>query len=225
MLFGTVVALLLNLNALVSAQAAAPPPGTNFANAPVLAPGSYTYDLQAGDLHFFRVDLVKGQTIFVVVRVPLDQDFDLVLFSPERDPLETGVRPAGFYERASYRAVATGPHYVVVYPFGPSRGAYTLEISIVDEPAITVTATVTEFRYLTVTVPGATVTMQTVSLRTVMAEPREVRTEAWTPIGMGLIALGLVATAIIIHDSLTKLRGSAGAGGHTRQDSGSTQGG
>lgn len=223
-MLGTIAALLLQLALTGTSYAAGPPPGTSFANAPALQPGSYTYDLQPGDLHFFRVDLTKGQTLFVVVRVPTDQDFDFVLFSPERDPLESGTRPIGFYERVSYKAVSSGPHYVVVYPFGPSRGAYTLEISILDEPAVTVTSTVTEFRYLTVTVPGATVTMQTVSFRTLMIEPRDVRAEAWSMIGMGVLAVGLIAMAIIIHDSLTKLRDTEGGKDWTRQGTEGGQG-
>ncbi|MEN3047567.1 MAG: hypothetical protein ABDH63_02130 [Candidatus Caldarchaeales archaeon] len=217
---GAVVALTLLFAVSPVAQASRPLPGTNFANAPSLRPGSYTYDLQPGDLHFFRVDLVKGQTLFVVVRVPADQDFDAVLFSPERDPIEQSVRPRGFYERISYKAVASGPHYIVVYPFGPSRGVYTLEVSVLDEPAVTVTVTATELRYVTVTVPGATVTAQVVSFRTVMLEPKDVGTEAWSAIGMGLVAIGLVATAVIFHDSITKLRGAQGAEARPRQEGG-----
>ncbi|MCS6787746.1 MAG: hypothetical protein NZ733_00430 [Aigarchaeota archaeon] len=220
LVIGAVIALMLLLALSPVAQASRPLPGTNFANAPSLRPGSYTYDLQPGDLHFFRVDLVKGQTIFVVVRVPVGQDFDLILFSPERDPIEQGVRPSGFYERVSYKAVASGPHYVVVYPFGPSRGAYTLEISVLDEPAVTVTVTATELRYVTVMVPGATVTAQVVSFRTVMLEPKDVGTEAWGAMGMGLVAIGLVATALIVHDSISRLRGSPGAEARPRQEGG-----
>jgi hypothetical protein len=153
-----VLIVLTGLLAAVAAYAQEPVPGTSFATAPELNPGTYTFHLQPGDLHFFRVTLKQGQTLFVTLRMAADVDFDIAVLSPERDLLESGVRPTGFYERISLKAPVTGSYYIVVYPFGASSGSYTLEVSVVDEPRVTATVTVTEFRYLTVAVPAVTVT-------------------------------------------------------------------
>ena len=121
---------LIFATALISVAAAAqgPVPGTSFATAPELQPGSYRFHLQAGDLHFFRITLKQGQTLFITLRMASDVDFDIAVLSPERDLLESGVRPAGFYERISLKAPVTGSYYIVVYPFGISSGSYTLEL-------------------------------------------------------------------------------------------------
>ncbi len=183
-----------------------PVPGTNFATAPELNPGTYTFHLQPGDLHYFRVTLKQGQSLFITLRMAADVDIDIAVFSPERDLLESGVRPAGFYERISLKAPVTGSYYIVVYPFGTSSGAYTLELSVVDEPKVTATVTVTEFRYLTVAVPAVTVTREVVTVRTVAQQVVEERGPLLNFFGMLAIAVGLVVASVVVSSSLVGSR-------------------
>jgi hypothetical protein len=199
---------LIVATALISVAAAAqgPVPGTSFATAPELQPGTYSFHLQAGDLHFFRITLKQGQTLFVTLRMASDVDFDIVVLSPERDLLESGVRPAGFYERISLKAPVTGSYYIVVYPFGTSSGSYTLELSVVDEPKVTATVTVTEFRYITVAVPAMTVTREVVTVRTVAQQVVEDRGPMMNLFGMLTIAVGLVVASVVLSGSLVKSR-------------------
>jgi hypothetical protein len=199
---------LIVATALISVAAAAqgPVPGTSFATAPELQPGTYSFHLQAGDLHFFRITLKQGQTLFVTLRMASDVDFDIVVLSPERDLLESGVRPAGFYERISLKAPVTGSYYIVVYPFGTSSGSYTLELSVVDEPKVTATVTVTEFRYITVAVPAMTVTKEVVTVRTVAQQVVEDRGPMMNLFGMLTIAVGLVVASVVLSGSLVRSR-------------------
>jgi hypothetical protein len=199
---------LIFATALISVAAAAqgPVPGTSFATAPELQPGTYSFHLQAGDLHFFRITLKQGQTLFVTLRMASDVDFDIVVLSPERDLLESGVRPAGFYERISLKAPVTGSYYIVVYPFGTSSGSYTLELSVVDEPKVTATVTVTEFRYITVAVPAMTVTKEVVTVRTVAQQVVEDRGPMMNLFGMLTIAVGLVVASVVLSGSLVRSR-------------------
>jgi hypothetical protein len=199
---------LIVATALISVAAAAqgPVPGTSFATAPELQPGTYSFHLQAGDLHFFRITLMQGQTLFVTLRMASGVDFDIVVLSPERDLLESGVRPAGFYERISLKAPVTGSYYIVVYPFGTSSGSYTLELSVVDEPKVTATVTVTEFRYITVAVPAMTVTKEVVTVRTVAQQVVEDRGPMMNLFGMLTIAVGLVVASVVISGSLVRSR-------------------
>jgi hypothetical protein len=199
---------LIVATALISVAAAAqgPVPGTSFATAPELQPGTYSFHLQAGDLHFFRITLKQGQTLFVTLRMASGVDFDIAVLSPERDLLESGVRPAGFYERISLKAPVTGSYYIVVYPFGTSSGSYTLELSVVDEPKVTATVTVTEFRHITVAVPAMTVTKEVVTVRTVAQQVVEDRGPVMNLFGMLTIAVGLVVASVIISGSLVRSR-------------------
>jgi hypothetical protein len=190
----------------VAAAAQGPVPGTSFATAPELQPGTYSFHLQAGDLHFFRITLMQGQTLFVTLRMASNVDFDIVVLSPERDLLESGVRPAGFYERISLKAPVTGSYYIVVYPFGTSSGSYTLELSVVDEPKVTATVTVTEFRYITVAVPAMTVTREVVTVRTVAQQVVEDRGPMMNLFGMLAIAVGLVVASVVLSGSLVRSR-------------------
>jgi hypothetical protein len=205
---------LIVATALISVAAAAqgPVPGTSFATAPELQPGTYSFHLQAGDLHFFRITLKQGQTLFVTLRMASDVDFDIVVLSPERDLLESGVRPAGFYERISLKAPVTGSYYIVVYPFGTSSGSYTLELSVVDEPKVTATVTVTEFRYITVAVPAMTVTKEVVTVRTVAQQVVEDRGPMMNLFGMLTIAVGLVVASVVLSGSLVRSRAPQQAG-------------
>jgi hypothetical protein len=199
----------------VAATAQGPVPGTSFATAPELQLGTYSFHLQAGDLHFFRITLKQGQTLFVTLRMASDVDFDIVVLSPERDLLESGVRPAGFYERISLKAPVTGSYYIVVYPFGASSGSYTLELSVVDEPKVTATVTVTEFRYITVAVPAMTVTKEVVTVRTVAQQVVEDRGPMLNLFGMVAIAVGLVVASVVVSGSLVRSRAPAQPGERT----------
>jgi hypothetical protein len=213
-----VLTALLVATGLLSAAAAAaqgPVPGTSFATAPELQPGTYSFHLQPGDLHFFRITLKQGQTLFVTLRMASDVDFDIVVLSPERDLLESGVRPVGFYERISLKAPVTGSYYIVVYPFGASSGSYTLELSIVDEPKVTATVTVTEFRYITVAVPAMTVTREVMTVRTVAQQVVEDRGPMLNLFGMVVIAVGLVVASVVVSGSLVRSRVPPQAGEKT----------
>jgi hypothetical protein len=137
------------------------------------------------------------------------------VLSPERDLLESGVRPAGFYERISLKAPVTGSYYVVVYPFGTSSGSYTLELSVVDEPRVTATVTVTEFRYITVAVPAMTVTKEVVTVRTVAQQVVEDRGPMMSLFGMLSIAVGLVVASVVVSGSLVRSRVPPQAGERT----------
>ena len=190
----------------VAAAAQGPVPGTSFATAPELQPGTYSFHLQPGDLHFFRITLKQGQTLFVTLRMASGVDFDIAVLSPERDLLESGVRPAGFYERISLKAPVTGSYYIVVYPFGTSSGSYTLELNVVDEPKVTATVTVTEFRHITVAVPAMTVTKEVVTVRTVAQQVVEDRGPMMNLFGMLTIAVGLVVASVVISGFLVRSR-------------------
>ena len=214
----TALLVLTGLMGAVTAYAQGPVPGTSFATAQELSPGTYTFHLQPGDLHFFRVTLKQGQTLFVTLRMAADVDFDIAVLSPERDLLESGVRPTGFYERISLKAPVTGSYYIVVYPFGASSGSYTLEVSVVDEPRVTATVTVTEFRYLTVAVPAVTVTREVVTVRTVAQQVVEDRGPLLNLFGMLAIAAGLVVASVVVSSSLVRSRAppQQGEGGEVR---------
>ena len=199
----------------VAAAAQGPVPGTSFATAPELQPGTYSFHLQAGDLHFFRITLKQGQTLFVTLRMALDVDFDIFVYSPERDLLDWGVRLTGFYERISLKAPVTGSYYIVVFQLGASSGSYTLELSIVDEPKVTATVTVTEFRYITVAVPAMTVTREVMTVRTVAQQVVEDRGPVLNLFGMLAIAVGLVVASVVLSGSLVRSRVPPQAGERT----------
>jgi len=199
----------------VAAAAQGPVPGTSFATAPELQPGTYSFHLQAGDLHYFRVTLKQGQTLFVTLRMALDVDFDIFVYSPERDLLDWGVRLTGFYERISLKAPVTGSYYIVVFQLGASSGSYTLELSIVDEPKVTATVTVTEFRYITVAVPAMTVTREVMTVRTVAQQVVEDRGPMLNLFGMLAIAVGLVVASVVVSGSLVRSRAPAQPGERT----------
>ncbi|MEM2545954.1 MAG: hypothetical protein QXJ49_07185 [Nitrososphaerota archaeon] len=206
-----IVALLVAASVLgtTSVFGEGPVPGTNFATAAELQPGVYSFHLQPGDLHFFKVTLRQGQTLYVTVRMAADVDFDVAVLSPERDLLESGVKPAGYYERVSVKASRAGSYYVVVYPFGASSGSYTLEVSVADEPSVTATVTVTEYRYVTVAVPAITVTREAVVVRTVAQQVAEDRGPLFNLLGMLAIAVGLVVASVVVGASFSGLRAGA----------------
>lgn len=201
----------LGLFGIAAALGQGPVPGTNFATAAELQPGVYSFHLQPGDLHFFKVTLRQGQTLYVTLRMATDVDFDIAVLSPERDLLESGVRPAGYYERVSVKASTSGSYYIVVYPFGTSTGSYTLEVSVADEPKVVSTVTVTEYRYVTVAVPAITVTREVVTVRTVAQQVVEERGPVLNLLGMLAIAVGLVVASVVVSGSLSRTRGGAPA--------------
>lgn len=176
-------------------------PGVNYSTATLLEPGTYSFSIQPGDTHYFRVDLEEGETIFITLRMPRTVDFDIALVSPERDTIDIGVKGAGLTERIAYMAVRSGPHYIVVFPFGDSEGLYDLIISKKGPPTQTLTATVTETSMLTVTqyryveVP---VTVTSEHIRTVTAREPIDQQAPWSALGMAAIAIALVAGAALM---------------------------
>ena len=206
-----VIALLASIH---SIHAEAPEPGTGFATAPLLEEGVYDYHLAAGEAHFFRVWLKTGQSLHVILRVPMGQDFDLYLLSPERDLLEQSIRLGGQTERVSYQASYPGFYYILVYSYGESSGLYTLRIRIIDQPTKTITVTQVETVYLTETVSSPILRIETVT-RTFYVTRTEVNTlyvERFPWVFAGLIALGvLIMLGLILMGRIVRLRESGQA--------------
>jgi len=175
---------------------AAEQPGTNFSTATELAEGDYSFFLDVGDLHFFKVRLERGETLIVTLRMPVREDFDIVLLGPARDLLERGIKPAGLTERIGVLASESGYYYIVVTAFGRSSGTYTLTIDILKPSAETVTrtetvissTTVTETQYMVHTV---TVTVERMVTLTEAVE-REVESIPWSMLGLIAVALAII---------------------------------
>ncbi len=184
-------------------------PGVNFSTALPLGIGEYVFNLDVGTLHYFRVDLKKGETLIVALRMPVNQDFDIYLLDPFRQIVDQGVRPAGLTERLGYLAVEDGPHYLVVLGFGGSSGLYTLSISI-SKPATkteTVTATMTT-RLLEVetrlSIITQTMTVERIVTATVTTI-RDVERAPWSLLGMAVIGLSVLAVGLSLSGALEKL--------------------
>jgi hypothetical protein len=184
-------------------------PGANFATALQLTPGEYVFSLDAGTLHYFRVDLKKGETLLVVLRMPTSQDFDIYLLDPFRQVVDQGIRTAGLTERLGYLAVEDGPHYLVVLGFGGSSGTYTLSISISKPITRTETVTTTmATKILEVETRLSVVTQTVTSERIVTATittTRDVERLPWTLLGLSILGLSVLATGLSLGGALEKL--------------------
>jgi len=181
-------------------------PGVGFSSALELSPGTYTFYLGAGELHFFKVILEPGDVLVVLVRMATNQDFDLYLLNPRRELVGQSIRPTGLTDLAEYVAAEHGPHYIVVTGFGGSTGTYSLTVFIGKPKTVTTTITATATEYVTST--STTVVFQTqtvVSERVVTAvQERTVEVERvpWTAAGLAVLAAALLYTGYAASSSL-----------------------
>jgi len=194
---GTLIIVALLLASLSSLWAEEQEPGTGFATALPLTSGTYDFYMEVGGTHFFKVKLETGQTLYVFMRPPQGQDFDLVLLTPEREVVEQSIAPAGAGERVSIQAPYTGYYYVVVYSYMGSEGLYTLTIRVVDQPTKTMTLTTTRTERIYVyrtepTVIFETIT-ETVYLTRTRVEIMEVEKVPW--LFLGLVSIGVLVFA------------------------------
>ncbi|MEM3095783.1 MAG: PPC domain-containing protein [Nitrososphaerota archaeon] len=196
-------------------------PGTNFSTALQLTPGEYVFRLDTGDLHYFSVDLERGETLLVVLRMPSNQDFDIYLLSPLREIIDQGVRTAGLTERIGYQAVEDGPHYLVVLGFGGSSGTYTLSISTARPPTKTETVTATFTTKLLEVETRLSVVTQTLTIERVVTSTvtvaRDVERLPWTMVGLALLSLSIVYAGLSLGGALGSVGRAARGGGEASQ--------
>lgn len=199
----TVLVIIMLLFLLQSVSAGQPEPGTGFSTAPQLFEGSYTYNLEESEVHFFKVWLDSGQYLHVALRVPRGQDFDLFILSPERELLERSIRPRGVGERVSFQAPYPGYYYILVSSYEGSKGTYTLSVRIISQPTKVITVKVTEEAPIIKVITSPTVIIKTMT-KTVheeetITEVKYIERFPWSFIGlivMGVIIwLGLIEVA------------------------------
>ncbi|MCS7133959.1 MAG: hypothetical protein NZ921_04085 [Candidatus Caldarchaeum sp.] len=171
-------------------------PGTGFGSALELAPGTYTFNIAPGELHFFKINLEPGDILVVKIRMPFNQDFDLFLFNPLREVVGQSVRAAGLTDAVELIAAEKGSHYVVVTSFGASRGTYSLTVFVQKPKTMTQTVTQTVTVRLTETATAISfMTNTVVSERVVTLVDREVvevERVPWTAIGLGVLAASVL---------------------------------
>jgi hypothetical protein len=176
-------------------------PGIGFSTATELKSGSYSFYMEGGRNHFFKVWLNVNQILHIIVRVPVDADFDVYLLSPEREVVERSTSPRGYPERISYQASSSGYYYIVVVPYLASKGTYGMQIAIYSPPRETVTTTATEAIPVYVTLHKPTVVVTTITKTVYEVETvREVEyIERFPWMFMGLVIL---AASIIVGTGL-----------------------
>ncbi len=196
------VALLIFTNPVISEVQ----PGTGFLTATEIKPGSYDFYMEGGRSHFFKVWLNVGQILHLVLRVPMDADFDVYLLSSEREVIERSLSPRGYTERISYQASFSDYYYIVVVPYFGSRGTYTMQITFYDPPTKTVTTTATETApvYITIPKPTAIIITVTKTVREVEAikEVEYVERFPWLFIGLVVLAVSIIISTGLISQSI-----------------------
>ncbi|MEM0384039.1 MAG: hypothetical protein QXS57_03775 [Candidatus Caldarchaeum sp.] len=200
------VALLLAV-ASVSAQPVVP--GVGFSSALELSPGTYSFYLGRGEIHFFKVVLEPGDVVVVMLRMAANQDFDLYLLNPLRELAEQSLRGPGATDAVEHVAAERGPYYIVVLGFGGSSGTYTLAVSVLKPKIITqtVTATVTQRITETQTVVNfQTNTVMSERLATVVdTRVVEVERVPWTALGLAVLGAALLYTGYATSEALKNL--------------------
>jgi hypothetical protein len=181
-------------------------PGTGFFTAAEIKPGSYSFYMEGGRSHFFKVWLNVNQILYLVVRVPLNTDFDVYLLSSEREVLERSLSPAGYAERISYQASSSDYYYIIVVPYFGSKGTYEMQIAIYDPPAKTITTTITETVPVYVTIPKPTVIITTVTktayeVKTIR-EVEYMERFPWILIGLIVLAVAIILSSGLISQSI-----------------------
>ncbi|MEM0445634.1 MAG: PPC domain-containing protein [Nitrososphaerota archaeon] len=184
-------------------------PGTSYSTALELSPGEHSFYLERGDTHYFSVRLDKDDTLFLLLRSAPNQDFDLALISPDRDVIELSVRAAGFTERITYTASSSGLYYIVVFPFGPSTGSYSLMLDVSKPKVNTVTTTVTSLSFVTITqreLRDVVIVLTRENTRTVTIMTQQPVDRSYELLGWSAISVAILAVAIILRDGLVKAR-------------------
>jgi len=184
-------------------------PGTSFDTALRLTEGEYTFLMDPGGVHFFKVFVEKGSTLFITVRMAPNQDFDLFLFSPLREFIPPpGVQLAGVTERIGYLAAEDGDYFFQVVSFGGSGGTYALRVSVVKPPAVTVTNTQTTTVKITETQTSVSMVLHTQTVErpvTVTSTvTRNVEVLPWSMFGLTILALAIAYAGNAISRSLRK---------------------
>lgn len=182
-------------------------PGTSYSTALELSPGEHSFFLERGDTHYFAVRLEKDDTLYLLLRSALNQDFDLALVSPDREIIELSVRAAGFTERVTYVASSSGLYYVVVFPFGPSTGSYNLIVDVSKPRTSTVTATVTVVSFATMTqreLRDVVIVLTRESYRTVTITTQQPVDRSFELLGWSVMSIAVLVVAVIIRDGLLK---------------------
>ena len=172
-------------------------PGTGFATAGELEEGVYTFRMEVGGIHFFKVWLETGETIYVVMNPPINQDFDVFLLTPDRRLLEQSVAPTGVSERVSALAPQSGYYYVVVTSFGGSEGLYVLNIRVIKPKVMTETETITQtsVKMTVIYKPSIIYSTVTEASYVTVTEVRRVEVERLPWTFMGLVSLGAMILA------------------------------
>ena len=181
-------------------------PGTGFFTAAEIKPGSYSFHMEGVRSHFFKVWLNVNQILYLVVRVPLDADFDVYLLNSEREVIERSLSPRGYTERISYQASSSDYYYIVVVPYFGSKGTYGMQIAIYDLPAKTITTTATETVPVYVTIQKPTVIITTIT-KTVhevktIREVEYVERFPWIFIGLIVLAVAIIISTGLISQSI-----------------------
>ncbi len=184
-------------------------PGVGFSSALELSPGTYSFYLAVGELHFFKVLLEPGDVLIAKVRMASNQDFDLYLFNPLRELVGQSVRAAGFTDAIEYIVAEKGPHYIVVVGFGDSAGTYTLTIFVQKPKITTQTITTTVTQKITETVTALSFQTNTVISEKIVTvvESRTVEVERipWTALGLAVLSGALLYTGYASSEALKKL--------------------
>ncbi len=203
----TVFLMLVAAMAISAAQELVP--GVGFSSALELTPGTYSFYLASGEVHFFKVLLEPGDVLVAMVRMASNQDFDIYLLNPLRELVGQSVRAAGFTDAVEYIAAEKGPHYIKVKGFGDTTGTYTLTIFIQKPKTVTQTVTTTVTQKITETATALSFQTNTVvSERIITAvESRTVEVERipWTALGLALLAGAILYTGYAASDALKKL--------------------
>jgi len=180
-------------------------PGAGFNSALELSPGTYSFYIGSGELHFFKVMLEPGDILIVFIRMATNQDFDLYLLNPRRELVGQSIRPAGLTDFVEYVAAERGPHYIVVTVFGGSSGVYSLTVSVQKPRTVTATVTATATERLTTTSTAYIFQTQTVVSEKVVTivQDRAVEVEKvpWTATGLAVLASALLYTGYAVSNS------------------------
>ncbi|MEE9585745.1 MAG: hypothetical protein V3W09_02470, partial [Nitrososphaerales archaeon] len=130
------ITALLPIGTLQPADAANP--GSKFDSALEATSGRQSYTLTSGE-HFFKIELLKGQTVSLRLNVPDGSNYDMFLYDPDENLLGSSEQPNYLDESIQLKAEVTGFHFVKVKGirfFG--SGVYELTVLITDFKVVNV---------------------------------------------------------------------------------------
>ncbi|GEM_PF-2601590 len=116
-----------------------PDPGSSFADAYTIGPGTYTQYLDSVDVYdYYKFMVHEGESITITVIPPENADFDIGLYDPSYVGRANGVEGEGHFEKIGYIIDTTGYWYLQVLRHS-GEGNYTLILEIdTIKPAWTV---------------------------------------------------------------------------------------